>query len=471
MMSSTHPAAYTYPIAYDASAFHQQASKPGVIISTCSGPTSGCHAFGDALHGEYQHLDRIKMSFPRCSLDNCDHLHTVNVDTIKLTTNKSAWECIFFTGCQLVKSTEMAAAFVSRFFNHLDSYPSNVAINVVLPPHFSRHNQSPDQFSSPLHRLFISGIHTHNPICIGLPKLYASLSESKEILNESCYGIMYHKFCEQKRGGYYESYFQQVVNAAKINNHIGPVIIHAVVKVADWAFLQAIAQKYNIVICHEQPIAHARFLRMLQLLAKKRGIFLTDGAQSHMEAVSLGVITRFYWRKQNSLYLYNLLKALPESCFPTANVLLDCPEESIQTFNHSQSVEVTQELRRLIEDARNKFNTTRISSSVSSNRFGLFNSSSHIAMIKKLQEITLSNAWHYQADQNQIAASFRDEEGFEIANHLICHDIPVTQMIDDQTNQFLLIISCGDLEASDLNKIPVISDREIDCIIGQKADL
>ncbi len=364
--------------------FHQAARKDGVIISTCTmSGASGCKAFAKHLQQEYPHLDHIGI---KITTDR-----TTSKETFEITNNPDeaispkSWQSIFVTGCAISNAQACAQLLTKKYC--LSDAPSKY---VIIPPQLSS-NKNQTKYHAMLAKqhfsVFTSGTDVEKAYCIGLPALTLCETVDSEapdekaldekVLDKNCYGVMYHMNCEfvtEKTLQHYQKYFQQVSCVAK-NQHLNEVTIEAFVDKKSSVLLKNLAKEYSIELIHQDRVPRKIFLNKLRLLAERGGIFFTDGAQSHMEALSLGVITHFFLMMEcNKSYVSTLLQHLMQendsnNFLPAAIILLDAlsdPEDQQlrniaamilkdNTDFYNQSKIVTEKMTALIQRARCKF--------------------------------------------------------------------------------------------------------------------
>lgn len=343
--------------------FHEAAQKPGILISTCTLSSSGCQDFGKALAAEYK-LTQLRFTCDKGSKGVT--FACVDSDIIlEIAQAPSKYEKTFITGCNL----DVAPVIALRLIDDL-KLTSVTDLYVVIAPHQSK--VFFEQFSIIFNKfkaqvqgkyqvsVLTSGVDCNSDHAIGLPKPYPIL-ESKYEMNESCYGLMYNNHHPSwlqsldNVSNYLLTYFLQVRLAAKNSKSKDATVFAIGINQYLHGFLEQLAGGLKLKIKFLEKLPQADFIQAIKAIAAKGGVIAMDGAQTMMQALSLGAKIFFYDTDGNHGFCEQLVESLSSEHRAIASVILGLSDQYGLLKDQQKVALVYKSLQDLINTSVKKF--------------------------------------------------------------------------------------------------------------------
>lgn len=309
--------------------FKQATSTAGIMASVCSLNPSGCHAFAATLKAYFPALDYIEIKVSRDLKD----------DTTEMTPRSSiqhhaaTWNYMVITGCGIIsRAAFVTDKLIEKYFITTLSH-----VYILAPPHLSgRYLKEYVIKSSEYQRAFrdfscsvsllTSGVDCKHESAMGLP-LPMSMLDSKLVMSESCYGLMYIRHLpilqSTDENKFLNAYFLQVRAVSKKDIEIPITIMAIKIDEINKIVLENIAAKYNIkIIFSDELLSKADFIQIIRLIAEKRGYMATDGTQTLIQALYLGASALFVNKKNNESFCQQLIAFISPDYRHVAEVVL-----------------------------------------------------------------------------------------------------------------------------------------------------
>ena len=348
-------------------------SSNTLFITTCSLQDGGCHSCGEDLAKALQ-KDHIGVSY--------NSEFDIRIFKQKIKSPAEVYETICITGCKYDKP-----AILNKIIEQYGASPSKVYL--VVPPHNiledyqAELTELKESYALECNgdiSLIRTGIDINASHTIGLPSPITNLSttDSKKVVSEQCYGLMYLRGFTKKNANsvlawmndeeddsmtpkeFLSLYFSQISKIANAKSESAPSVIIVSADITEKKIISDEAKKFGVKLSFVDKLPAEDFLNTLKNIGDKGGIVASNGVQTLIQSALLNCLPFHFASQPSNLdFLNELVNAVATDLQNTAKVILGLSNQ-VSLLDDHDIVKKTQEaIQTILKASVAKFEQTK----------------------------------------------------------------------------------------------------------------